>query len=47
MVGYIPHGEEEDEYEMWHVIHDDGVQQARLLLNRLRLVPVLTSGVCR
>jgi len=27
VVGYIPHGEEEDEYEMWHVIHDDGAQQ--------------------
>ena len=27
VVGYIPHGEEEDEYEMWHVIHDDGAQK--------------------
>ena len=27
VVGYLPQGEDEDDFEMWHVIHDDGDDQ--------------------
>jgi hypothetical protein len=30
VVGYLPQGEDEEDYEMWHAIHDDGCDSAVL-----------------